>query len=97
MDFMNLLSANALSNAIGDLIYKYLYAWVQTWSDSWTTVGAFSVTTIMFTVFLKVLVSPLDIWQKAVMRKNAKKMEAMKPELEKRLFIVIFLRSKISF
>lgn len=83
MDFMNLLSANALSNAIGDLIYKYLYAWVQTWSDNWTTVGAFSVTTIMFTVFLKVLVSPLDIWQKAVMRKNAKKMEAMKPELEK--------------
>ncbi len=83
MDFMNLLSANQLSNAIGDLIYKYLYAWVQTWSDNWTTIGAFSVTTIMFTIFLKVLVSPLDIWQKAVMRKNAKKMDAMKPELEK--------------
>ena len=83
MDFMILLSANKLSLAIGDLIYKYLYAWVQTWSDNWTTVGAFSVTTIMFTIFLKVLVSPLDIWQKAVMRKNAKKMEAMKPELEK--------------
>ena len=85
MDFMILLSAkaNALSLAIGDLIYKYLYAWVQTWSDNWATVGAFSVTTIMFTIFLKVLVSPLDIWQKAVMRKNAKKMEAMKPELEK--------------
>lgn len=80
---MNLLSANALSNAIGNLIYTYLYAWVQTWSDNWTVVGAFSVTTIMFTIFLKVLVSPLDIWQKAVMRKNAKKMEAMKPELEK--------------
>ncbi len=80
---MNLLSANALSNAIGDLIYKYLYAWVKTWSDNWTVVGAFSVTTIMFTLFLKVLVSPLDIWQKSVMRKNAKKMEAMKPELEK--------------
>lgn len=83
MDFMILLSANKLSIAIGDLIYKYLYAWVQTWSDNWTTIGAFSVTTIMFTIFLKVLVSPLDIWQKAVMRKNAKKMEAMKPELEK--------------
>lgn len=83
MDFINLLSANAISNAIGDLIYKYLYAWVKTWSDNWEVVGAFSITTIMFTVFLKVLVSPLDIWQKAVMRKNAKKMEEMKPELEK--------------
>ncbi len=84
MDFItSLVSAGALSNAIGDLIYKYLYGWVQTWSSDWTTIGAFSVTTIMFTIFLKVLVSPLDIWQKAVMRKNNKKMEEMRPELEK--------------
>ncbi len=83
MDFINLLSCQALNDAIGELIYKYLYGWVQTWSNNWELIGAFSVTTILFTVFLKVLVSPLDIWQKVVMRKNAKKMEEMKPELEK--------------
>ena len=83
MDFISLISANAVSKAIGDLIYKYLYGWVSGWSDSWTVIGAFSVTVIMFTIFLKVLVFPLDIWQKEVMRRNAKKMEAMKPELEK--------------
>ncbi|MGN0768728.1 MAG: YidC/Oxa1 family membrane protein insertase, partial [Christensenellales bacterium] len=70
-------------SAIGDLIYKYLYGWVVTWSDNWSIVGAFSVTVIMFTLFLKLLVFPLDIWQKEVMRRNAKKMEKMRPALEK--------------
>ena len=83
MDFISLISANALNSAIGDLIYKYLYGWVVTWSDNWSIVGAFSVTVIMFTLFLKVLVFPLDIWQKEVMRRNAKKMEKMRPALEK--------------
>ncbi len=83
MDFISLISANALNSAIGDLIYKYLYGWVVTWSDNWSIVGAFSVTVIMFTLFLKVLVFPLDIWQKEVMRRNAKKMEKMRPQLEK--------------
>ena len=83
MDFMNLISATALSNAIGDLIYKYLYGWIINWSNDWSVIGAFSVTVIMFTVFLKVAVFPLDIWQKEVMRKNAKKMEKMRPALEK--------------
>lgn len=83
MDFISLISANALSNAIGDLIYKYLYGWIATWSDEWTVIGAFGVTVIIFTIFLKVLVFPLDIWQKEVMRKNAKKMEKMRPQLEK--------------
>ena len=84
MDIISLIAANRpISNAIGDLIYKYLYGWIATWSDSWTVIGAFGVTVIMFTIFLKVLVFPLDIWQKEVMRKNAKKMEAMRPQLEK--------------
>ena len=84
MDIINAISCiKQLNNAIGDLIYKYLYGWISGWSDTWTVIGAFGVTVIMFTLFLKVLVSPLDIWQKQVMRKNAKKMEIMKPELEK--------------
>lgn len=83
MDIVSLISCAALNNAIGDLIYKYLYGWVQTWSDNWSVIGAFSVTVIMFTLFLKIIVFPLDIWQKEVMRRNAKKMEKMRPALEK--------------
>lgn len=83
MDFVALLSATALDRAIGDLIYTHLYGWVATWSDGWSTVGAFSVTVIVFTVLLKILTFPLDVWQKESMRKNAKKMELMRPQLEK--------------
>lgn len=82
MDFINLLGG-ALGSAIGKLIYEHLYSWISSWSLNWDLVGAFSVTVIMFTLFLKVVVSPLDIWQKISTRKNAKKMELMKPELEK--------------
>ncbi|MCR4660888.1 MAG: YidC/Oxa1 family membrane protein insertase [Clostridia bacterium] len=78
-----LISAGAVASGIAKLIYNHLYAWVYTWSDHWDLVGAFSVTVIMFTIFLKVIVAPLDIWQKAAMRKNSKKMKEMRPELEK--------------
>ena len=44
---------------------------------------AFSITVILFTLFLKVLTSPFDLWQKKITRVNAKKMEAMKPQLDK--------------
>ena len=83
MDFITLLGANALSDAIGKFIYDILYGWISGWSDSWGIVGAFSVTVIMFTLFLKILVSPFDLWQKQLTRSNAKKMEKMKPQLEK--------------
>lgn len=83
MDFMTLLGANAISEGIGKLIYNILYTWIAGWSDNWSVIGAFSVTVIMFTIFLKVAISPLDVWQKMTTRKNAKIMEAMKPELDK--------------
>lgn len=83
MDFMTLLGANSISEAIGKLIYDILYKWISGWSNNWPLAGAFSVTVIMFTLFLKVAVFPLDVWQKVLTRKNAKIMEVMKPELEK--------------
>lgn len=83
MDIITLIGANALSEAIGKLIYDVLYRWIAGWADNWSIVGAFSVTVIMFTLFLKVITSPLDVWQKLLTRKNAKIMEVMKPELEK--------------
>ncbi len=78
-----MLGANAISQAIGNLIYDILYVWVDGWAGKIELMGAFSITVILFTIFLKVVVSPLDIWQKHLTRKNAKIMDKMKPDLEK--------------
>ena len=83
MEFITLLAAGKISDAIGKFIYEILYGWISGWSSSWGIVGAFSVTVIMFTIFLKCIVFPFDLWQKQITRSNAKKMEQMKPELEK--------------
>ncbi len=47
------------------------------------TIGNFGWTVVAFTVILKLVTSPFDIWQKVVMRKNQKAMKRMKPQLEK--------------
>lgn len=83
MDFINPISAGSLNDAIGKFIYNVLYGWISGWSKNWGVVGAFSVTVIMFTLFLKILVLPFDFWQKQLARNNAKKMEIMRPRLEK--------------
>ena len=84
MDIINLLGCfTQLNDAIGKLIYEVLFGWIQGWSSNWGLVGAFSVTVIMFTIFLKAIVMPFDVWQKQLTRSNAKKMEKMKPELDK--------------
>ena len=61
-----------LSNLIGKLIYA-LYQWI----------GNFGWTVVVFTIFLKILLSPLDIWQKHTMLKNNRAMKIITPELEK--------------
>ena len=65
-------SAPHLSNVIGKLIYL-LYQWI----------GNFGWTVVVFTIFLKILLSPLDIWQKHTMLKNNRAMKIITPELEK--------------
>lgn len=45
-------------------------------------IGNFGWTVVVFTVILRLILSPLDIWQKAVARKNNKAMARMKPQLE---------------
>lgn len=70
-------------NLVGKLIYNSLYSWVKTWSGSSELIGTFAITVIIFTLFLKVATLPLDFWQKQLGRKNARKMEMMKPELDK--------------
>ena len=64
--------APVLTNWIGKLIYL-LYQ----------NIGNFGWTVVIFTICLKALVSPLDIWQKSVTRKNNKAMRRMQPEIEK--------------
>ena len=84
MDLINMLGCfSQLNDAIGKLIYDVLFGWIKGWTTDWGMVGAFSVTVIMFTIFLKTIVMPFDVWQKQLTRSNAKKMEKMKPELDK--------------
>lgn len=69
----SLLSAEpVLSNWIGKLIYLMYNA-----------IGSFGWTVVVFTICLKALVSPLDLWQKKVTRKNNKAMRRMQPELDR--------------
>ena len=67
-----LSSAPVIVNWIGKLIYK-MYEWI----------GNFGWTVVVFTIFLKILLSPLDIWQKRTMLKNNRAMKVINPELEK--------------
>ena len=73
VDLTQLLSsAPVITNWIGKLIYK-MYEWI----------GNFGWTVVVFTIFLKILLSPLDIWQKHTMLKNNRAMKVINPELEK--------------
>ena len=67
-----LLSEPQITNLIGKLIYA-LYRWI----------GNFGWTVVVFTIFLKIILSPLDVWQKHTMLKNNRAMKIIAPELEK--------------
>lgn len=43
---------------------------------------SFGWTVVVFTIILRLILSPLDIWQKLITRKNNKAMVRMKPQLE---------------
>jgi len=42
---------------------------------------SFGWTVVLFTVILRLILSPLDVWQKLIARKNSKAMKKMKPQL----------------
>lgn len=65
-----------LGGAVADLVEKFI-SWI------YGLVGNYGVAVIVFTLTLKIVLSPLDVWQKVSMRKNNKAMERMKPKLEK--------------
>ena len=80
---MDIMSLATDLNLMGKFVYNVLYKWVLSWGIESDVIGAFAVTVILFTLFLKIITSPLDIWQKIIARSNSKKMEVMKPELDK--------------
>ncbi|MEG1395126.1 MAG: membrane protein insertase YidC [Clostridia bacterium] len=71
MIFNTILSAE-MTNWIGKLLLLL--------SDA---IGNFGVTVIVFSILLKVLMSPLDVWQRVSMNKQQKSMAIMQPKLEK--------------
>ena len=46
-------------------------------------VGSFGWTIILFTLILKAITLPIEIWQRSVSHKNAQKMKIMRPMIEK--------------
>ena len=81
---------NLLANAIGNTITPLLtdfgesLNWLGT-AIQWVVglVSSVGVGIILFTLVLKLITLPLDIYSKAKMRKNNLKMEKMRPQLEK--------------
>ena len=53
---------------------------VVKWMHSW--VGNYGWTVVVFTVFLKIIMLPLDFWQRYASRKSALKMQQMQPVIE---------------
>jgi len=80
---MDFIISSVNLNPIGSLIYNVLFGWINGWASGSEVIGSFAVTVIFFTLFLKLITLPLDIWSKQMGRKNAKKMEIMQPELDK--------------
>ena len=72
MAIMNIILSATLTNWVGKLL-ELLY----------NQIGNFGWTVVVFSILLKVILSPLDIWQRVSMKNQQKKMEAIKPQLEK--------------
>ena len=72
MAIMNLIMSATLTNWVGKLL-ELLYKGI----------GNFGWTVVVFSIILKVVLSPLDIWQRVATKNQQKKMEALKPKLEK--------------
>lgn len=52
------------------------------WMHDWLGTGNYGWTVVLFTVILKVVMLPMDFWQRFAMRKSAVKMQAMQPLLD---------------
>lgn len=76
MAIMNLSNMLAAVSAIWQPIIKLL-----DWMNK--GIGNFGWTVVVFTLLLRLLLTPFDIWQKISMRKQKAKMDALRPQMEK--------------
>ena len=72
MAFIDGIVSAEMTNLIGRLLLALYNA-----------IGDFGWTVVVFAVLLRVILSPLDIWQKISMRKQNRKMERIRPQMEK--------------
>ena len=72
MVIIDFLTSATLTNWVGKLL-EALY----------NSIGNFGWTVVVFSILLKLILSPLDIWQRISTKNQQKKMEAIKPKLEK--------------
>lgn len=72
MAFVDGMISAEMTNLIGKLLLALYNA-----------IGDFGWTVVVFAVVLRLILSPLDIWQKISSRKQSNKMERIRPQLEK--------------
>lgn len=60
----------------------FMAKFMLTISNSMGAGVSFGWVVVVFTIVLRLILSPLDVWQKLIARKNSKAMERMKPQLE---------------
>ncbi|MEG1608892.1 MAG: YidC/Oxa1 family membrane protein insertase, partial [Clostridia bacterium] len=74
MSFLTILGVDApvMTNWIGKIMLSLFNG-----------IGNFGWTVVVFAIILKLVLSPIDVWQRVSMRKQQKKMEVLKPKLEK--------------
>lgn len=72
MAFMNYILSAEMTNIVGKALLA-LY----------NGIGDFGWTVVVFTLILRTVVLPLDLWQKISMRKQSKAMARIKPQMEK--------------
>ncbi len=72
MAFVDGVISAEMTNLIGKLLLALYNA-----------IGDFGWTVVVFAVVLRLILSPLDIWQKISSRKQSRKMERIRPQLEK--------------
>ncbi|MCL2847675.1 MAG: membrane protein insertase YidC [Firmicutes bacterium] len=80
----NFLSSLAYQAEIPGGFIRFIWSWLLLAEGSpLTLIINYGVRVIIFTLFLKLILSPLDIYQRVQMKKNQRITESLKPEIEK--------------
>ena len=84
MDILNLLASEVtIYSQLGNVEISGVTALVKNIIDYFSFGGYVAVGILLFSLLLKIVPLPLDIYSRASMKKNALKMEKMRPELER--------------